>query len=126
MRYMIRFAYDGSKYKGYQKQSRVKTIQGEIEKSLKTINNNISVDIHASGRTDAGVHALNQYAHFDLEMDIEIEKLRHALNSLLPKDIYLKQIQETSDEFHARYNVRGKEYIYKRANFTFFANIFTK
>jgi len=113
MRYLMTFSYDGSKYKGYQKQPKQKTIQGEIEKALKTINNNKTVEIHASGRTDAGVHAYNQKAHFDLDMDITCDKLKHGLNGLIPNDIYIKQIVEVKDDFHARFNVRGKEYIYK-------------
>lgn len=113
MRYFMTFAYDGSKYKGYQKQPKQKTVQGEIEKALKTINGNKKVDIHASGRTDAGVHAYNQKAHFDLDMKhITPEKLKDGLNSLLPKDIYIKNIEIVSDDFHARYNVKAKEYVY--------------
>lgn len=112
MRYLITFSYDGSKYNGYQKQPRRKTIQGEIEKALKKISNS-KVSISSSGRTDALVHALNQKAHFDLDMNITIEKLKNALNSLIPKDIYIKNIIEVSETFHARYNVRAKEYIYK-------------
>ena len=113
MRYLVTFAYDGSRYKGYQKQPRVKTIQGEIEKVLKTINNNEKVDISASGRTDAGVHALNQKAHFDMTIDIEPNKLKMGMNSLLPKDIYIKGVAIVKDTFHARFNVKAKEYIYK-------------
>ena len=113
MRYFMTFSYDGSKYKGYQKQPKVKTIQSEIEKALKQINNNEKVEIHASGRTDAGVHALNQKAHFDLTIKITHEKLKNALNSLIPDDIYVKNIIEVEDDFHARFNVRAKEYIYK-------------
>lgn len=113
MRFFITFSYDGSKYKGYQKQPKVKTIQNEIEKVLKTINNDEKVDISASGRTDAKVHALNQKAHFDMDIDISEEKLKNALNSLLPDDIYVKNVEEVSDVFHARFNVRAKEYIYK-------------
>lgn len=113
MRYFITFSYDGSKYKGYQKQPNAKTIQEEIEKAIKKINNDQEVIIYASGRTDAGVHALNQRAHFDLDMDITPEKLHHAINSLIPKDIYIKKLELVSDNFHARFDVRAKEYIYK-------------
>ncbi len=113
MRYFMTFSYDGSRYKGYQKQPKVKTVQGELEKALKTINGGKKVDVHASGRTDAGVHALNQKAHFDLEMKhITPEKLKDGLNSLLPKDIYIKHIEVAPDDFHARYNAKAKEYIY--------------
>lgn len=113
MRYFITFCYDGSKYKGYQKQTRAKTVQGELEKALKKINSDLTVDVVASGRTDAGVHALNQKAHFDLKNDIDLAKLKNSINSLIPNDIYLKKIETVSDDFHARFNVRAKEYIYK-------------
>lgn len=112
MRYFMTFSYDGSKFNGYQKQPRVKTVQGEIEKALQKISGN-KIGIYASGRTDAGVHALNQKAHFDLEMNITAVKLKKALNSILPDSIYIKDIEEVSDLFHARFNVRAKEYIYK-------------
>lgn len=113
MRYLMTFAYDGSGYSGYQKQPKKKTIQGELEKALKKINDDMKVDVHASGRTDAGVHAYNQKAHFDLDIDITPEKLFKAINSLTPEDIYIKRVEEVSDTFHARFNVKAKEYIYK-------------
>ena len=113
MRYFMTFAYDGSKYKGYQVQPKERTVQGEVEKALKKINSGKKVTIHASGRTDAGVHAYNQKAYFDLDMkNITPEKLKDGLNSLLPKDIYIKHIEIVPDDFHARYNVKAKEYIY--------------
>lgn len=113
MRYFMSFSYDGSKYKGYQKQPNEKSIQEEIEKALTKINSNKEVTIHASGRTDAGVHAINQKAHFDMDLIIDCDKLRHSLNSIIPKDIYVKGIVNVDDDFHARYNVKAKEYIYK-------------
>ena len=113
MRFFITFSYDGSKYNGYQKQPRVKTIQGELEKALKQINAGKNVSVSASGRTDAGVHAYNQSAHFDLETEITCVKLKQALNSLIPDDIYVKNVYETNQDFHARFNVKAKEYIYK-------------
>lgn len=113
MRYLITFSYDGSKFKGYQKQPRLKTVQSEIEKALKTINSNNAISIHASGRTDALVHALNQKAHFDLDIDITCDKLQKSLNSLISDYIYIKKVEVVKDDFHARFNVRAKEYIYK-------------
>ena len=71
------------------------------------------MDIHASGRTDAKVHALNQKAHFYLETKITTEKLQKGINSLLPEDIYIKKIEEVPEDFHARFNAIGKEYIYQ-------------
>ena len=113
MRYFMTFAYDGTNYKGYQKQPKGKTVQGEIEKALKKLNSDKKVDIHASGRTDAGVHAYNQKAHFDLSKKIESDKMIKSLNSLIPDDIYIKSIDEVDSTFHARYNVTAKEYIYE-------------
>ena len=107
------FSYDGSKYSGYQKQPKKKTIQGELEKALKQINGGKEVSIVASGRTDAGVHAYNQRAHFDMDTTIPPAKLKQGINSLIPDDIYVKKIFEVSDDFHARFSVKAKEYIYK-------------
>ena len=113
MRYFMSFSYDGSKYKGYQKQPNERTIQNELETALTKINSNNEVSIHASGRTDAGVHAYNQKAHFDLDTIIDCDKLKHSLNSVIPDDIYIKGIKNVSDNFHARFSVKAKEYIYK-------------
>lgn len=113
MRYLMTFSYDGSKYSGYQKQPNCTTVQGEIEKALKKINSNRVVSIHASGRTDAGVHAINQKAHFDLNKEIDVYKLKDSINGLVPKSIYIKDVQVVNDDFHARFNVKAKEYVYK-------------
>ena len=113
MRYFMSFSYDGTNFYGYQKQPRARTVQGVMEEALKEINGGKSVSVVASGRTDAGVHALCQKAHFDMDTKITVEKLTKGLNSLLPDDVFIKKIEEVSDEFHARYNAIGKEYIYK-------------
>ena len=113
MRYLMTFSYDGTNYNGYQKQPNLKTIQSVIEEALTKINSNKSVSIHASGRTDSGVHAFNQKAHFDLDNNIDTSKIKYSLNSLLPKDIYVKEVAFVDNEFHARFDVVKKEYIYK-------------
>ena len=107
------FSYDGSDFYGYQKQPKKRTVQGEIENVLMKINGDKEVKVSASGRTDAGVHALNQKAHFDLDVSIEIDKLLHSMNSMLSNDIYIKSIEEVSENFHARFDATGKEYIYQ-------------
>ena len=112
MRYLITISYDGTDFSGYQKQPKERTVQSELEKALKEINGGKKVDVHASGRTDAGVHAINQKAHFEIDKKIETDKLLRGINSLLPEDIYVKSIKEVSDDFHARFNAIGKEYIY--------------
>ena len=113
MRYLITVCYDGTNFKGYQKQPRQRTVQGEIEKALKNINGGVKVEIHASGRTDAGVHALAQMIHFDLDKKILPDKLCKGLNSLLPDDIFVRNCTLVSDDFHARFSAIGKEYVYR-------------
>ena len=113
MRYLIKFAYDGSNFSGYQKQKEGRTIQGELEEKLTIINNGKKVLVSASGRTDAGVHALCQCAHFDLEVPITCDKLKKAINSLLVDDIYVHEVVEVQPDFHARFNVKKKEYKYR-------------
>lgn len=113
MRYLMTFAYDGTDFSGYQKQPKKRTIQEIIEHCLIKLNGNVSVSLHASGRTDAHVHAYAQKAHFDFEKDIDVQKLCHSLNQMLPKDIYIEKIEEVDPDFHARFNVKAKEYIFK-------------
>lgn len=113
MRYLITFSYDGTGYSGYQKQPDKKTIQEEVENVLTKINGNQEVAISATGRTDAGVHALNQKAHFDLDKEIDVNDLKNSLNKMLPEDIYIKKVELVANDFHARFNVKAKEYIYK-------------
>ena len=112
MRYMLTYSYDGTNFNGYQKQKGLRTVQGEIEKALKSINNK-ATKIHSSGRTDAQVHANNQVGHVDIDVKITEYKLKSALNSLLDDDIYIKDAKKVDDDFHARYMVKKKEYVYK-------------
>lgn len=111
MKYLMTFSYDGSKYNGYQKQPELITVQSEIEEVLTKINSNEDVSIHASGRTDKGVHALNQKAHFEMK-DMDEKLLMHSMNKLLQKSIYIKNIERVNNDFHARFDVQKKEYIY--------------
>lgn len=112
MRYLINFSYDGSKYCGYQMQPDLDTIQERLEKAVEIVNKGIRKTVQSSGRTDKGVHALDQYAHVDLDIDIEPYKLKRALNSNLPDDIYIRNVSVVDKDFHARYNVIEKEYKY--------------
>ena len=112
MRYKITFSYDGSDFHGFQKQKGKRTVQEEIEKVLSSVNNS-PVKITGAGRTDAKVNALGQVAHFDFKKEITLYKLKSALNSYLPNDIYIIKVEEISDTFHARYMVKSKTYEYK-------------
>lgn len=112
MRFFMTFSYDGSNFSGYQKQPRERTVQNCLEDALKEINGGKNVIVVASGRTDAGVHAIGQRAHFDMDVKITPDKLMKGLNSILPDDIYVKSVHEVDDNFHARFDAHGKEYIY--------------
>jgi tRNA pseudouridine38-40 synthase len=114
LRYKITFSYDGSKFNGYQKQKGIKnTIQGKIEDALKYINDGKTTKFTSSGRTDKGVSAYMQVGSADIDVKITPYKLKRALNSLLPDTIHIINTEEVSDDFHARYMVKEKTYIYK-------------
>ena len=113
MRYFMTMSYDGNDFKGFQKQPNERTVQGELESVLTKINGDKEVSVKASGRTDAGVHAINQKAHFDMDGEMDCDKLLKSVNSMLDSDIYVKNIETVSDNFHARFSAIGKEYIYK-------------
>ena len=111
MRYLIKFSYDGSNYSGFQKQKGLETIEEKLEKALTKVNNK-ETKITATGRTDKGVHALCQYGHADIDVDINEKKLKRALNSNLPEDIYVIDTKKVKEDFHARYDVKSKTYKY--------------
>ena len=112
MRYLIKFSYDGSSYSGFQTQKGLNTIQGQMEEALKKINNGKKTDLVATGRTDKGVHALSQYGHADIEVNITEKKLKRALNSNLPDDIHVIETKQVENDFHTRYQVKEKTYRY--------------
>jgi tRNA pseudouridine38-40 synthase len=105
-------AYDGTSFSGYQVQPGKRTIQGELEKVLEKLNKGASIRVSASGRTDAGVHARGQVIHFDTTLEIEPDRWRKALNSLLPADIAIQTAEIARPDFHARFDAVGKEYRY--------------
>ena len=113
MRYLMTFSYDGTNFHGYQKQPNLRTIEGELEDALKFISGGEDIIVHSSGRTDRGVHALNQKAHFDMDKDISLYKIKSALNTYTKDDIYIKNVELVDKDFHARYMVKRKTYIYK-------------
>lgn len=111
MRYKLVIAYDGTKYCGWQVQNNAQSIQCLIQKALETVLRH-SIDLTGSGRTDAGVHASGQTAHFDTAVSIEPSRLRISINALLPKDIRILEIHSVPDDFHARYSAQSKIYHY--------------
>jgi len=113
VRYLVKLSYDGSNFFGYQKQPGLRTVEEELENALYSINNHTTTRVFASGRTDRGVHALGQRIHFDLNVNISLYKLKCAMNSLLPDDIHVISIEIVDKDFHARFSVKEKTYIYK-------------
>ncbi len=121
--YTIRLTiqYDGTRYAGWQRQTRrkgpagprpaFKTIQQEIEEALQKVLRH-RVSLVASGRTDAGVHALAQVAHFSSTRQVDPRRLRAALNGILPRDICVSDIREAGRSFHARFSTQAKTYVY--------------
>jgi len=107
--------YDGTNYLGWQVQPRGLTLQGILEEKL-TLLTGKKTQVIASGRTDAGVHALNQVAHFKTESQMEVTSFQKALNSLLPPDLVIKKVEEVEEGFHARKNARSKVYVYRILN----------
>ena len=104
--------YDGTDYVGWQKQKVGDSVQEEIEKVLSKILNT-PITIQGSGRTDAGVHALAQHFHFDVEKDItDLDRFTYSVNCLLPDDIHIIGFEVVEPTFHARYDVSDKTYIY--------------
>jgi tRNA pseudouridine38-40 synthase len=107
--------YDGTRYHGWQRQKGASTIQGILEDAIQRIIGE-PVTVIASGRTDAGVHALHQVCHFLTRSNLHPDSLRRGLNSLIPPDIHVKEAEYAPPDFHARYSVRSKTYEYRILN----------
>ena len=105
--------YDGSGFAGYQVQPDMRTVQLELERVLTAMHKGIVTKVVASGRTDAGVHAMGQVIHFDTDLMLPIDRWKRALNAQLPTDIRVQSVDEVSLDFHARYGTTGKVYRYK-------------
>ena len=112
MKFRLLLSYKGSQFVGWQRQSNKRTVQAEIEKALFQIFKK-KISIIGSGRTDTGVHALGQTAHFELEdSSLKNTPLTKALNHLLPEDISVLSSWKAPEEFHARFSAKKKTYLY--------------
>lgn len=108
--------YEGTRYQGWQKQeSTDNTIQGKLESLLSKMIGE-KVEVHGSGRTDAGVHALGQVANFHADTDKSPEDIMAYMNFYLPEDIGVIELKEVSERFHSRLNAKGKTYCYRVIN----------
>ncbi|MDD3339738.1 MAG: tRNA pseudouridine(38-40) synthase TruA [Lachnospiraceae bacterium] len=112
MNYKMIIQYDGTRYNGWQRQSTTEnTIQGKLEAIL-TKMTGTPVEIQGAGRTDAGVHAKGQVAHFQIDTDKTPEEIKNYINTYLPDDIGVLTLTQASPRFHSRLNAIGKIYCY--------------
>ncbi len=119
MKFKVYLEYNGAKYSGWQKQKNTdsKTIQGTLINTIhevfkNTRGRNKFIDLQGSGRTDAGVHAIEQVAHLECETMLAPEILKMKLNDLLPSDINILEIEKTPGSFHARHSAVSRQYLY--------------
>jgi tRNA pseudouridine38-40 synthase len=113
-RYFIEVAYKGTNYAGFQIQQNANTIQAEIEKALHTYYRQ-AVELTGSSRTDAGVHAQQNFFHFDTTLSIDVlaaEKAIYHLNAILPLDIVVKNIRQVAEDAHCRFDAINRSYVY--------------
>ena len=113
MRYKIRLSYDGSAFCGWQIQNNARTLQGELEKALSTLLGS-PVQLTGAGRTDSDVNAIGYIAHFDVpdEVSVEAAHLCYKLNAMLPREMVVHEVSVASEDFHARFDARMREYHY--------------
>jgi len=112
MNYRLLIQYDGTDFHGWQIQSSLRTVQGELTRVLSMLDGR-EVTTHGSGRTDAGVHAEGQVANVQLRREMSPEKLRNAINGNLAGDLRVLGVDVVPDDFHARYSATGKTYCYR-------------
>ena len=111
MRYFIELSYNGKAYHGWQIQPNAISVQEVLEKGLSTLLKE-PIATMGAGRTDAGVHATQLFAHFDTEALFDIKTLIYKLNSFLPEDIAINSIFKVKANSHARFHATSKQYIY--------------
>ena len=114
MRYRLDIEYHGADFSGWQRQQGKITVQGVLENAFQVILKQ-DVLVQGSGRTDAGVHALGQVAHIDIEESVDPHKIMYSVNALVrPYRVCLRSMERTSDDFHARFSALKRYYEYRR------------
>jgi tRNA pseudouridine38-40 synthase len=121
LRYFIELSYNGKDYHGWQNQPNAISVQEVLEKAMTTLLKE-KIAIVGAGRTDAGVHAKQMIAHFDVLNEKDVDKLKYNLNSFLPKDIAIHNIYKVNDDAHARFDAISRTYIYR---ISLVKNVFT-
>lgn len=110
--YKLTLAYDGTRFGGWQIQPNALSIQQIVQDAIRMILRDKNIIVIGSGRTDAGVHAKAQIAHFKSENIVDLSRIQYSLNGVLPRDIRVKNIERVPFDFHARYSAIAKEYHY--------------
>ena len=105
------YQYDGSKFSGFQRQKRERTVQGEIEKTIERVFSQ-KISMVSSGRTDKGVHAIEQVSNFIIDRNIPLESIKRQLNRKLGKEIKIIHVEEVSMKFNARFDAKKRIYMY--------------
>ena len=108
----MKVSYDGSGFYGFQRLNDYRTVQKVLEEALGVINKG-EVLVKGASRTDKGVHAYGQMIHFDIDYDIPVDRLMYAVNRILDNDIRVLDCKKVGNDFHARFNVKRKKYVYK-------------
>ena len=114
-RFKLTIEYAGTRYSGWQIQKNARTIQGEIDRAVRTVTGRSDFELYGSGRTDAGVHALAQVAHLDVSTNVPAEQLRRRINDELPADINILAADRVPHRFHARHDAVARRYLYQIA-----------
>lgn len=112
-RFKIFLEYEGTRYSGWQIQKNARTIQGELLDASRKVFNTSDVEFYASGRTDAGVHALMQVAHLEVKTMLAPEIIRMKLNDELPADVNILEVEKVGKDFHARHDAITRSYLYQ-------------
>ena len=112
-RYKITLEYEGTRYSGWQMQKGSKSVQGEVLDACRDLFGEIKMEIYGAGRTDAGVHALGQVAHLDVQTELPALKIKYGINDRLPPDISILKVEETDGQFHARHDAVARSYLYQ-------------
>ena len=113
MRFKLTIEYAGTRYSGWQMQTNARTVQGELDRAIRSVTSVDEFELYGSGRTDAGVHALAQVAHLDIHTSLPPDTLARRINDVLPSDIHVLRIEKVRHRFHARHDAIGRSYLYQ-------------
>jgi tRNA pseudouridine38-40 synthase len=112
-RFKLTIEYVGTRYRGWQIQKNARTVQGALKEAVQLATQQREFELYGAGRTDAGVHALSQAAHLDIDTRLSAQELSRAINDRLPVDINVLNVEAVSRRFHARHGATGRRYLYQ-------------